>query len=126
MPRYEVKHAMLMSQDMNKAKRRGDIVTAADLKDAGHDVDFLLKNDAIEVLRGSEHEKDADPATVDAFNAAFVEANKKAAKDPSPHAAEDGTKMAEVDRATSGENIAAENLNPGEDTAAKAAASAKR
>lgn len=50
--KYEVLDSVLLGA--KKSFNRGDTVTAADLTDAGFDVEFLLKNKSIEVMRGTE------------------------------------------------------------------------
>lgn len=58
--KYKVLHSHVHAQNRDPFKR-DDIVTKQDLTDAGHDVDFLLRNDAIEALPGTEDAGDDDP-----------------------------------------------------------------
>lgn len=61
--KYEVLHSYLFGPSRNF--KRGEIVSAKELKDAGFDPDFLLKNDAVEPVKGTEYD-DALSMTTDA------------------------------------------------------------
>jgi len=50
--KYKVAHSILSSP--NKTFKRDEIVTPAELTDAGFDVEFLKRNNAIDSLEGTE------------------------------------------------------------------------
>lgn len=78
--KYEVLFSHLMATIPNspdKVFKRGEVVTAKDLTDAGFEVEFLLKNSAIEPLKGSYDAGEVEPVKAKSAKVEEVKHGKK-------------------------------------------------